>query len=128
MTAEGAGTVMVRLHDVAPDGAAVMINQQVSALRPGGTDLQLRSTDWTLPTGHSLAVDIGTVQPGIPVTNDWLPTVSGEQVTVQAARLDLALDDPVRDVRVPGTPAPWIEIYRQSHTSTPTLGRPTFTL
>jgi hypothetical protein len=41
-------------------------------------------------------VEIGTIQPGVPMVNDWLPTISGRQVAVQGARLDLALDDPTR--------------------------------
>ncbi|MBW0105569.1 CocE/NonD family hydrolase [Pseudonocardia sp. KRD-291] len=128
VTAPGAGNVMVRLHDVAPDGNAVMINQQVSVLRPGDTRLQLKSMDWTLGAGHSLAVDIGTVRPGVPFTNDWLPAVSSQRVTVLGARLDLALDDPSKDARLPGTPAPWLDLYRQTHTATPAAGTPSFRL
>ncbi|WP_181780302.1 CocE/NonD family hydrolase [Pseudonocardia pini] len=128
LTAQGHGTVMVRLHDVAPDGTAVLMNQQVSQLRPGRTDLELKATDWTLAAGHSLAVEVGTVQPGIPFSNDWLPTHTQEAVTVQAARLDLALDDPADDTAQPGTPAPWLETYRVANTSQPPLGPPTFTL
>ncbi|GAA1380716.1 CocE/NonD family hydrolase [Pseudonocardia kongjuensis] len=127
VTAQGTGNLMVRLHDVAPDGQGVIVNQQVSALEQGDTAVQLKSMDWTLPAGHSLAVEIGTVQPGIPTTNDWLPTTSGQQVTVQGARLDLDLDDPSRDVGTPGTPAPWAELYRLSQVSAP-VGPPTFTL
>ncbi|TCK21815.1 CocE/NonD family hydrolase [Pseudonocardia endophytica] len=128
LTTQGTGNVMVRLHDVAPDGKAVMVNQQVSALRPGSTSLQLRSTDWTLREGHSLAVEIGTIQPGIPMTNDWLPTISGQKVTVQGGRLDLALDDPAKDARLPGTPAPWGALYRASQASAPPPGAAGFTL
>ncbi|WP_249266246.1 MULTISPECIES: CocE/NonD family hydrolase [unclassified Pseudonocardia] len=128
VTARGTGNVMVRLHDVAPDGSGTMINQQVSVLRAGETRLQLKSMDWTLPAGHSLAVDIGTVQPGIPLTNDWLPSVSNQEVTVQGARLDLALDDPAKDSGLPGSPAPWSDLYRQSHVSAPAAGAPSFRL
>ncbi|WP_238589262.1 CocE/NonD family hydrolase [Pseudonocardia sp. HH130629-09] len=128
LTTRGTGNVMVRLHDLAPDGKAVMINQQVSLLQPGETTLALRSTDWTLPAGHALAVEIGTVQPGAPMINDWLPTVSNQRVTVLGGRLDLALDDPSRDTPQPGTPAPWTELHRLTQTSTPAAGAPTFRL
>ena len=127
VTAQGSGNLMVRLHDVAPDGKGVIINQQVSALEQGDTALQLKSMDWTLPAGHALAAEIGTIQPGIPITNDWLPTTSGQQVTVQGARLELDLDDPARDVATPGTPAPWAQLYRLSQASAP-VGPPTFAL
>lgn len=116
LTAEGSGTVMVRLHDVAPDGTAVLVDQQVSALRPGTTPVELRSTDWTLAAGHSLAVEIGTPQPGIPFASDWLPTHSFGKVTVRDTRIDLALDDPADDVALPGAPR------RRGRTCT---GRPT---
>jgi hypothetical protein len=125
--AQGTGNVMVRLHDVAPDGKAVVINQQVSVLGQGETTLQLKSMDWRLLAGHALAVEIGTVQPGIPTTNDWLPTVSGQQVAVRGARLDLDLDDPARDVATPGSPAPWATLYRLGQASAP-AGPSTFTL
>lgn len=128
LTTRGTGNVMVRLHDVAPDGSAVVLNQQVSLLQPGETTVALRSTDWTLPAGHSLAVEIGTVQPGAPMVNDWLPTVSNQEVTVLGGRLDLALDDPARDTAEPGTPAPWMELYRLTQASTPAAVAPTFRL
>lgn len=128
LTADGHGTVMVRLHDVAPDGTAVAFDQQVSALRPGETALELKSTDWTLPVGHSLAVEVGTVQPGVPFANDWLPTLSQETITVREARLDLAFDDPAGDTGLPGDRAPWLDLYLLSNTAKPTLGPPTFTL
>jgi hypothetical protein len=105
-----------------------MINQQVSALRPNVTELQLKSMDWALPAGHSLAVEVGTIQAGIPSTNDWLLTVSGQEVTVRGTQLDLALDDPAKDSAIPGTPAPWMHLYRLSQTSKPTATPPSFTL
>jgi uncharacterized protein len=128
LTAEGHGNVMVRLHDVAPDGSAVMVDQQVSALHPGVTNLELKGTDWTLQAGHSLAVEIGTIVPAAPFANDWLPTPSRETVTVRDARLDLALDDPADDAKQPGTPAPWLATYRAANASKPAPAPATFAL
>ncbi|MEJ8277457.1 CocE/NonD family hydrolase [Pseudonocardia spirodelae] len=128
VTARGTGSVMVRLHDVAPDGSAVMVDQQVSMLRPGTTSLPLRSMDWTLAPGHALAVEVGTVRAGVPVSEDWLPTVSGLPVTVDGTRLQLALDDPAADETVPGTPAPWAEAYRLTNASQPAAVAPSFRL
>ena len=104
---------MVQLHDVAPDGTAVMFDEQVAVLRSGTTEFDLKSTDWTLPAGHSLAVEIGTVEPGGIQTpfRDWIDTPSRETVQVHGARLDLALDDPADDVEVPGTRAPYLDLY-----------------
>lgn len=64
--ATGHGNVNVKLYDLAPDGTAIRFDQQSAALRGGTTDLELRATDWVLPAGHSLAVEIGTIRPGIP--------------------------------------------------------------
>ncbi|WP_231974229.1 CocE/NonD family hydrolase [Pseudonocardia sp. HH130630-07] len=128
LDAHGHGNVFVRLHDVAPDGTAVVFDEQVSALRPGATAVELRSTDWTLPAGHVLAVQIGTVEPGVPYANDWLVTPSRETVTVRDARLTLALDDPSDDAGLPGAPAPWLQTYRQTNASKPAAAAPSFTL
>ncbi|WP_199320221.1 CocE/NonD family hydrolase [Leptolyngbya sp. FACHB-261] len=107
---EGYGNVMVDLYDVAPNGSAVMFNQQVAVVKPGTTSFELRSTDWTLPVGHTLAVEIGTIQPGYASANDWIDTPSYETIIVRDARLELALDDPANDTPTPGDPAPWLEI------------------
>jgi uncharacterized protein len=123
---EGRGQVMVQLYDAAPDGTAVLMNQQVAQLP--STGFELKSTDWTLPAGHSLAVRVGTIVPGVTPDNDWLATPSGETVTVRGARLDLALDDPSRDQAIPGDPAQWQELYRLAFTVPLPPGAPTFAL
>ncbi len=125
---EGYGNVMVDLYDVAPDGSAVMFNQQVAVVKPGTTSFELRSTDWTLPVGHVLAVEIGTIQPGFALANDWIDTPSYETIIVHDARLELALDDPANDTPTPGDLAPWLELYRQSFTEKLSPGTPSFTL
>jgi uncharacterized protein len=125
---EGYGNVMVDLYDVAPDGSAVMFNQQVAVVQPGTTSFELRSTDWTLPVGHALAVKIGTIQPGFSLANDWIDTPSYETITVRDARLELALDDPTDDTPTHGDPAVWLEGYRPFFTETLSPGTPSFTL
>lgn len=132
----GRGNVMVRLHDVAPDGTAVVFDEQVSRLERGTTEVSLRSTDWTLPAGHSLAVEIGTVQPETvdldPATfgpgNDWVDTPSGTRVTVTSAQLELALDDPADDVATQGARAPYLDVYRDVRTGVLPAAPATFRL
>ena len=127
-TAEGHGNVMVELYDVAPDGSAVAFNRQVSLIKPGTTGFDLRSTDWTLAAGHALAVEVGTIQPGFFLEEDWLDTPSFERITVHGARLELALDDPSDDRPLPGDPAPWLDSYRLGYAAKLSPGTPTFTL
>jgi uncharacterized protein len=129
LVAQGYGNVMVELYDVAPDGTAVAFNRQVSVLKPGTTSFDLRSTDWTLAAGHTLAVEIGTIQPGgFFLENDWLDTPSFETIRVYDARLELALDNPSDDIPIAGEPAPWLDTYRLGYTEELSLGTPTFTV
>ncbi|GAB3401202.1 CocE/NonD family hydrolase [Schumannella luteola] len=102
------GNAYVRLYDVAPDGIATWFDEQASALRPGKTSIELRSTDWLLAKGHRLAVEIGTVAPAggnLHLTNDWLDTPSGERIRITGAKLHLQFDDPADDVPTQGDPA-----------------------
>ncbi|MBC8091297.1 MAG: CocE/NonD family hydrolase [Pseudonocardia sp.] len=135
LNAEGDGNVMVKLHDVAPDGAAVMFDEQVSVLGSGETAFDLKSTDWTLAAGHSLAVEIGTIAPEVrPVDpafspgSDWLATPSSETIEVTDARLDLALDDPADDTATGGARAPYLDVYLGERTTNLPIGPATFTV
>ncbi|GAB2667303.1 CocE/NonD family hydrolase [Saccharopolyspora gloriosae] len=130
LEAEGRGNAMVQLYDVAPDGKAVMFDEQVSVLNAGTTAFDLKSTDWTLPAGHSLAVGIGTVQPsGVTAPfRDWMDSPSRETIDVTGARLDLALEDPSDDAATEGARAPWLDTYLLLNTKDLPLGDPTFTL
>lgn len=128
LVAAGHGNVMVELYDVAPDGTAVAFNRQVALLKPGTTSFDFRSTDWTLQAGHSLVVEIGTIQPSFGPDNDWLDTPSFETITVYDARLELALDDPSDDTPTPGAPSPWLETYRLGYTEELSISTPTFTV
>ncbi|MGB3438470.1 MAG: CocE/NonD family hydrolase [Actinophytocola sp.] len=109
VNAKGNGNVMVKLYDVAPDGKAVMFDEQVSVLSSGRTAFDLRSADWTLAAGHVLAVEIGTIQAG--PHSDWIDTPSRETIKVRDARLDLALDDPADDTATEGARAPYLDDY-----------------
>jgi uncharacterized protein len=128
LVTQGYGNVMIDLYDVAPDGTAVLFNRQVALLKPGTTSFDLRSTDWTLLAGHALAVEIGTIQPGFVLENDWLDTPSFEKIMVYDARLELALDDLSDDIPTSGDPAPWLETYRLGYTEELSVGAPTFTV
>ena len=120
----GRGNVMVKLYDLAPDGTAVMFDEQVALLSKGKTAFDLKSTDWTLAAGHSLAVEIGTILPG----GDWIDTPAGETITVTGARLDLALDDPADDTRTHGERAPYLDTYLAAYTTELPGSATTFTL
>ncbi|NOK57861.1 MAG: CocE/NonD family hydrolase [Chloroflexi bacterium AL-W] len=128
LEAEGHGNVLVELYDVAPDGSAVMFDRQAAVVKPGTISFDLRSTDWMLPAGHTLAVEIGTIMPGFALDNDWIDTPSNTTITISAAQLDLAFDDPGNDAPTSGSPAPWLETYRLGYTEQLSPGAPSFTL
>ncbi|TWH34171.1 hypothetical protein L600_001300000780 [Isoptericola variabilis J7] len=124
LTTRGAGNVMVKLYDVAPDGTAVMFDEQVSLLPASGRlSFDLKSTDWTLRPGHVLAVEIGSIQ-----TGSWRDTPSNETITVTGAQLRLALDDPSDDVATHGTSTPYLETYLARNTLPMEAGPASFAL
>ncbi|WP_108952479.1 CocE/NonD family hydrolase [Streptomyces fragilis] len=123
LTARGEGNVMLKLYDVAPDGSAVMFDEQVSLVETGRLSVDLKSTDWTLRPGHVLAVEIGSVQ-----TGSWRDTPSGETIRVTGAQLRLALDDPADDVPTQGARSPFLDTYLRQYTVTLPAGPATFTV
>ncbi|PZH10793.1 hypothetical protein C1I97_13500 [Streptomyces sp. NTH33] len=123
LTAKGEGNVMLKLYDVAPDGKAVMFDEQVSLLRPGRMTVDLKATDWTLAAGHVLAVEIGSIQ-----TGSWRATPSGETIMVKGAQLRLALDDPARDTATAGARSPFLDTYLRQYTVNLPAGPATFTV
>lgn len=123
LTAKGEGNVMLKLYDVAPDGTAVMFDEQVSLLHSGRLTVDLKATDWTLAAGHVLAVEIGSIQ-----TGSWRDTPSGETVEVRGARLRLALDDPADDIATPGDRSPFLDTYLRQYTVELPAGPGTFTV
>ncbi|MFF4754702.1 CocE/NonD family hydrolase [Streptomyces sp. NPDC002514] len=123
LTAKGAGNIMLKLYDVAPDGTAVMFDEQVSLLDSGRLTVDLKATDWTLTAGHVLAVEIGSIQ-----TGSWRDTPSGETISVKGARLKLPLDDPADDIATGGARSPYLDTYLRQYTVELPAGRPTFTV
>ncbi|MFI6862888.1 CocE/NonD family hydrolase [Streptomyces sp. NPDC050421] len=111
LTTKGEGNVMVKLYDVAPDGSAVMFDEQVSLVDRGRLTVDLKATDWTLAAGHVLAVEIGSIQ-----TGSWRDTPSGETIKVKDARLALALDDPANDIATAGARSPFLDTYLRQYT------------
>lgn len=112
MDTEGTGNVMVKLYDTAPDGSAVMFDQQVAlADASGRVAVDLKSTDWRLKAGHSLAVEIGTVQDGA-----WIDTPTGDRIKVKNARLHLSVDDPADDRATEGERSPYLDTYVKTYT------------
>ncbi|MFF0740447.1 CocE/NonD family hydrolase [Streptomyces sp. NPDC004111] len=112
MDTKGSGNVMVKLYDVAPDGSAVMFDEQVALAGPSGrVAVDLKSTDWRLRAGHSLAVEIGTVQSGA-----WVDTPTGDRISVTNARLGLSVDDPSDDRATEGRRSPYLDTYIKAYT------------
>jgi putative CocE/NonD family hydrolase len=123
LTAEGEGNVMLKLYDVAPDGNAVMFDEQVSLLKSGRLAVDLKATDWKLAAGHVLAVEIGSIQ-----TGSWRDTPSGQTISVKGAQLKLALADPADDVATAGGRSPYLDTYLGQYTVALPVGSPTFTV
>ncbi|MFJ6852731.1 CocE/NonD family hydrolase [Streptomyces sp. NPDC091271] len=123
LSAEGEGNVMLKLYDVAPDGTAVMFDEQVSLLSTGRITVDLKATDWTLTAGHVLAVEVGSIR-----TGSWRDTPSGGTIDVKDARLRLALDDPSDDVPTGGARSPYLDTYLSQYTVDLPAGPATFTV
>lgn len=123
LTAKGSGNVMIKLYDVAPDGTAVMFDEQVSLLDQGKPTVDLKATDWTLTTGHVLAVEIGSIQ-----TGSWRDTPSGETIEVKHARVELALDNPADDRPTAGARSPFLDTYLRQYTVDLPAGPASFTI
>ncbi|BBH68821.1 hypothetical protein ACTI_55060 [Actinoplanes sp. OR16] len=123
--ASAPGNVMVRLWDVAPDGTAVMFDENVALIeRAGRVAFDLKSTDWTLEAGHQLGVQIGTIGSG-----SWRDTPSGNTIEITRARLNLALQNPRFDVPTQGDRSPFLDTYLRQYTRTLTdVGEGTFPL
>ncbi|MFC7529846.1 CocE/NonD family hydrolase [Actinoplanes sp. GCM10030250] len=125
LNAGALGNVMVRLWDVAPDGTAVMFDENVALIeRAGRVAFDLKSTDWTLEVGHQLGVQIGTIG-----SASWRDTPSGNTIEVTRARLNLALQNPRLDVPTQGDRSPFLDTYLRQYTRTLTgVGEGTFPL
>ncbi|WP_269087333.1 CocE/NonD family hydrolase [Ornithinimicrobium sp. CNJ-824] len=111
--AAGTGNVLVRTWDVAPDGTAVMFDEQMSLVQDGTVEFDLKDTDWTLKTGHQLVVGIGT-----NTTRSWRDTPSGETITVSSPTLSLQLQNTRNDVPTHGDRAPYLDTYLRAYTGT----------
>ena len=125
LRAGATGNVMVKLWDVAPDGTAVMFDENVALIeRAGRVAFDLKSTDWTFEVGHQLRVQIGTIGSG-----SWLDTPSGNTIQVTRARLTLGLQNPRADNPTQGDRSPFLDTYLRQYTRTlTTIGEGTFPL
>ncbi|GIF78281.1 CocE/NonD family hydrolase [Asanoa siamensis] len=123
--ASAVGNVMVRLWDVAPDGTAVMFDENVALIsRPGRVAFDLKSTDWTFEVGHQLGVQLGTIGSG-----SWRDTPSGNTIQVTRAGLALSLQNPRFDHPTQGDRSPFLDTYLRQFTRTLTdVGPGTFPL
>lgn len=111
LAAEGEGNVMVQLWDVAPDGTAVMFDERMSLVRDGLTRFNLRSTDWTLATGHQLVVSLGT-----NLSPLWADTPSQKTIMVNRASVRLDLQNPAGDQPAAGERSPYLDDYLSYYT------------
>lgn len=121
--------VMVRLWDVSPgadgDRQAVMFDENVAHLSGDGTvDFELKSTDWKLLAGHSLAVGIGSVDGN----GGWIVTPTNQPIRVKQAKLELATQNPAVDIPTDGGRAPWLDSYVRRNTAAIPAGNGTFSL
>ncbi|MEV6635719.1 CocE/NonD family hydrolase [Actinoplanes sp. NPDC051470] len=125
LQAGATGNVMVKLWDVAPDGTAVMFDENVALIEQAGrVAFDLKSTDWTFEVGHQLRVQIGTIGSG-----SWLDTPSGNTIQVTRARLTLGLQNPRADNPTQGGRSPFLDTYLRQYTRTlTTIGEGTFPL
>ncbi|MEV7630158.1 CocE/NonD family hydrolase [Actinoplanes sp. NPDC089786] len=125
LQAGATGNVMVKLWDVAPDGTAVMFDENVALIEQAGrVAFDLKSTDWTFEVGHQLRVQIGTIGSG-----SWLDTPSGNTIQVTRARLTLGLQNPRADNPTQGDRSPFLDTYLRQYTRTlTTIGEGTFPL
>lgn len=135
MNAKENGDIMIRLYDVAQDGTAVIFDEQVSLLSSGKTSFELRSTDWILAAGHSLAVEIGTIaretislDPKFGPGNGWIGTPTQKTMKITRAQLDLALADPADDTATEGARSPYLDTYLANKTTNLPVGPATFTV
>jgi putative CocE/NonD family hydrolase len=112
LATSGEGNVLVRLWDVAPDGTAVMFDEQMSLVRGETVEFDLKSTDWTLAEGHQLVVGIGT-----NTTRSWSATPSRQTISVSSASLALQLQNVRWDVGTEGDPSPYLDTYLRSYTT-----------
>lgn len=125
LTTRGSGNAAVTMWDVAPDGTAVTIDENVAMLHESGTTrIRLKSLDWTLEVGHRLLVSVASVTYGY-----WLPTPSGGLVELVAASLELPLQSPAADVAAEGARSPHLDTYVEGHTMSFSGGvAPSFTI
>ncbi|GLY19436.1 hypothetical protein Kisp01_64500 [Kineosporia sp. NBRC 101677] len=125
LRAGATGNVLVQLWDVAPDGTAVMFDENVALIEKAGkVSFDLKSTDWTLEAGHQLGVQIGTIGSG-----NWRDTPSGNTIQVSKARLTLALQNPAADRPTQGDRSPFLDTYLKQYTRKLTgVGPGTFSL
>ena len=112
LATSGTGNVLVRLWDVAPDGTAVMFDEQMSLVRGSRVGFDLKSTDWTLERGHQLVVGIGT-----NTTRSWSDTASDQTIRVSSASLGLDLQSPRTDVPTQGDRSPYLDSYLAAYTT-----------
>lgn len=121
--------VMVRLWDVPPGAAddesrpATMFDENVARISGDGElSFELKSTDWRLIAGHSLAVSIGSVD------GYWIFEPTHQPISIKQARLEMTTQNPDGDSPTDGARAPWLDSYLDGYTGSIPLGQNTFSL
>lgn len=123
-TSKAKGNAVVALYDVAPDGSAVQIDLNISVLSStGNTDFALKSTDWTLAEGHSLAIRVSADD-----AQNWSGSANSSTVSVRGGSVELKLQDPALDVATPGDRSPYLDSYLRSSRATVPQTTPSFEL
>ncbi|GAA1050797.1 CocE/NonD family hydrolase [Arthrobacter russicus] len=104
------GNAVAALYDVAADGSAVQIDLNISVLAGNGrTDFALKSTDWTLEKGHSLAVRISSDD-----ARNWSGPANQGSIKVTGGSIDLLLQDPASDLATQGDRSGYLDEYLQN--------------
>lgn len=86
----------------------------------------MKASDWRIPAGHTLAVQIGTIESG--AQSDWIDTPTYQTIAVSGARLTLELADPTDDVTIPGERALFLDAYLGYSAAEIPVGPPSFTV
>ncbi|WP_041684711.1 CocE/NonD family hydrolase [Renibacterium salmoninarum] len=123
-TSKAKGNAVAALYDVAADGSAVQIDLNISVISASGqTDFALKSTDWTLEKGHSLAVRVSSDD-----ARNWAGLANSGAISVSGGSIDLQLQSPSSDVATKGDRSSYLDSYLQGSQATVPNTTPSFEL
>lgn len=123
-TSKTKGNAVAALYDVSSDGSAVRIDVNISVLAASGsTDFALKSTDWTLAKGHSLAVRISS-----DTGREWSGAANKSAINVSGGSIDVKLQNTSSDVATQGGRSSYLDKYLSDEKTTVPDLNPSFEL